>query len=304
MLAAPLRGASTSVEQGGTSGESSVQSARALARADWGIAALVALALLAMGAWRMVPGVTGVYHDDAIYVITAKSLAEGQGYHLIDLPGAPRQTKYPILYPLLLAGVWKLWPEFPQNVVLMQSVTLLLAAAAVGLACAYLLRFGYVGRAAALAIGLISATSPTLTYFSTLTMSEMPFALLAVIALWRLERALAAPATRTAAVLTGAVLALPVLCRSIGVAFVAAGLVQLAWRRRLPVHAAAGSSALVAPWLLWSAPAWGLFASHPATGYYVDYGGEWSSVAAHHLLGVVLLNLLHLASGARCCSAR
>lgn len=271
MLAAPLRGASTSVEQGGTSGESSVQSARALARADWGIAALVALALLAMGAWRMVPGVTGVYHDDAIYVITAKSLAEGQGYHLIDLPGAPRQTKYPILYPLLLAGVWKLWPEFPQNVVLMQSVTLLLAAAAVGLACAYLLRLGYVGCAAAL---------------------------------WRLERALAAPATRTAAVLTGAVLALPVLCRSIGVAFVAAGLVQLAWRRRLPVHAAAGSFALVAPWLLWSAPAWGLFASHPATGYYVDYGGEWSSVAAHHLLGVVLLNLLHLASGARCCSAR
>src|SRR5689334_2461162 len=47
----------------------------------------------------------GSYHDDAVYWITAQSIAAGQGYHIAHLPESPEQTKYPPLYPLLLSFV-------------------------------------------------------------------------------------------------------------------------------------------------------------------------------------------------------
>ena len=41
----------------------------------------------------------GRFHDDGIYWVTAKSLAEGRGLRLESLPGAPAATKYPPMYP-------------------------------------------------------------------------------------------------------------------------------------------------------------------------------------------------------------
>ena len=57
----------------------------------------------------------GFYHDDSIYWVSAKSLAEGHEYRIASLPGQPYQTKYPPLYPILLAGIWKINPNFPAN---------------------------------------------------------------------------------------------------------------------------------------------------------------------------------------------
>ncbi len=74
------------------------------------VAVLLTLLVLLTGGYQMVQGVCGVYHDDGIYVSTAQALAEGQGYRLINLPGSPAQSKFPILYPALLAVVWRLWP--------------------------------------------------------------------------------------------------------------------------------------------------------------------------------------------------
>ena len=130
--------------------------------------AMVALALavvtIALGAFCLIPNACGSFHDDGIYVITAKALAEGRGYRLIHLPGAPAQTKYPILYPALLAVVWKVWPSFPENLVAMHALTLLTAGAAVGLAYAYLVRFGYAPSSIAAPACLLCATSPTFLY--------------------------------------------------------------------------------------------------------------------------------------------
>ncbi|HSW40035.1 MAG TPA: hypothetical protein VLL97_11140, partial [Acidobacteriota bacterium] len=190
-----------------------------LCRVDLIVALILAGVLLVLGYWKLVPGVTGVYHDDAIYVITGKALAQGDGYRLINLPGAPPQTKYPILYPLLLAAVWKVQPAFPDAVVLMQYLTLMLGAAAVGLSYLYLVRFGYCSRIAAGCVGLLCATSPQIVYYSTLTMSEMPFLLIAVLALWRAEIAMVERQVPGQALLTGCLLAMPFLCRSVGVAF-------------------------------------------------------------------------------------
>ncbi len=46
----------------------------------------------------------GFYHDDSIYWVSARSLATGDGYRIESLPGEPYQTKYPPLYPALLAA--------------------------------------------------------------------------------------------------------------------------------------------------------------------------------------------------------
>lgn len=57
----------------------------------------------------------GFYHDDGLYWVAAKSIAEGSGYRITSLPGEPHQTKYPPLFPLLLAAAWKMNPDFPAN---------------------------------------------------------------------------------------------------------------------------------------------------------------------------------------------
>src|SRR5258708_20535093 len=55
------------------------------------------------------------YHDDGIYFTTAKALAAGCGYIIPSFPGGLPQTKYPVLYPLILAGVLRIWPAYPAN---------------------------------------------------------------------------------------------------------------------------------------------------------------------------------------------
>ena len=50
-----------------------------LGRRDGLLAASLAVALCVAGTSRMDVGVCGICHDDAIYVLTAKSLAEGHG---------------------------------------------------------------------------------------------------------------------------------------------------------------------------------------------------------------------------------
>src|SRR5580704_329377 len=57
----------------------------------------------------------GFYQDDSIYWVSGHSLASGDGYRIQSLPGEPYQTKYPPLYPALLAAIWKLDPRFPAN---------------------------------------------------------------------------------------------------------------------------------------------------------------------------------------------
>ncbi len=79
----------------------------------------------------------GFYHDDSIYWVSAQSLAMGDGYRIESLPGQPYQTKYPPLYCALLAGIWKLDPQFPSNLRLATLFAwLLLAAVLVGVMAA------------------------------------------------------------------------------------------------------------------------------------------------------------------------
>jgi hypothetical protein len=87
-------------------------------------AALLALGVCLAWAYALIlqAPASGMYHDDGIYLVTGRALAEGEGYRIISLPDAPPQTKYPILFPFLLSLVWRIVPSFPNNLVWLRAV--------------------------------------------------------------------------------------------------------------------------------------------------------------------------------------
>ena len=79
----------------------------------------------------------GYFGDDAVYVTTARALAEGKGYRHLEIPGEPLQTKYPPLYPALLSVVLRAHPELPGDFPWLLVPTALAGAGAVLLSALY-----------------------------------------------------------------------------------------------------------------------------------------------------------------------
>lgn len=180
-----------------------------------------------------IPGVAGTFHDDGVYINVAKSLAEGRGYKIISFPGEPAQMKYPILYPMILAIVWVLQPQFPNNLMSLQLVSVLSASAFLALSYLYLVRFNYASRMVAASACLICLTVPGFAFFGGQVLSEMPFALSLLGCLWALDNYCEKrPKTILAQIITGIAVTLPASIRLIGwVAPIAAFIIL--WRRRL-----------------------------------------------------------------------
>lgn len=261
------------------------------------VAVVLAAVTIALGAACLIPNACGSFHDDGIYAVTAKALAEGRGYRLIHLPGSPVQTKYPILYPAMLAVVWKAWPSFPANLAALHALTLLTAGAAVGLTYAYLVRFRYVAGSIAAPACLLCATSTTFLYFADRLLSEMPFALLLVLALWTFDGLLQSPqASRTRQFVSGLALAAPLLCRSVGVCLIPAFL-WIGWRHRRPLRwAYLGMVVIVLPWVFWTVVNHGEAKRNPILGYYTDYLGWWTEIAPWNAGKFILLNARSMAT--------
>jgi hypothetical protein len=67
------------------------------------------LGLVGILVWAAVP--PGVWHDDGAYLLLGKSLAEGEGLRYSEVPGSLPGAKFPPLYPLFLALLWRVAPE-------------------------------------------------------------------------------------------------------------------------------------------------------------------------------------------------
>lgn len=140
--------------------------------------------------------------DNAGYMIVGEALASGQGYRDVYLPDAPLHTKYPPLYPLLLAVLAPLG-----GLQLFKLTSLVLTTLAVGLT--YRLADRLVGRGPAVAAAGLFALSPVLLEYSHYVLSEALFVVLVVTALLWIERTTdGAPRTEggqgiTAAVVVG-----------------------------------------------------------------------------------------------------
>ena len=206
--------------------------------------------------WASAPYAVGVYHDDGVYVILAKALATGHGFHYLHLPGKPAATHYPPLYPLLLAALWRIAPTFPANVPLfLFANAVLLGAATFGVALFAERVLGW-PRTAAAAVALVATLSTPLVMLSGLVLSEPLF----VAGLWPLlmaaERVARSDEQHSASVAAlGLGIGALALVRVHAVVLVGAVIILLALRRRWrdTILCGAGFVAALVPWQLWLA---------------------------------------------------
>ena len=253
------------------------RSAAPIAALDWWRTGLVVVGALALATGLSVLDArpVGVVHDDAMYVILARSLASGQGYRYLNLPGAPEATHFPPGYPALLAAVSWVSPAFPASIAVFKALNaLFLAVAAVLVA-----RFAAgraMGRTWALALGAASAVSVPLLVLGSMVMSEPLFLALLLALLPALESFAERPASTRSALLLGAALAACTLVRSHGIVLLPAVLLVLGARRRWREAGLITIAAVVCllPWQLWSAAHAGQLPA-PLLGNYDSYTSWW-----------------------------
>ncbi len=193
--------------------------------------------------------VVGDYHDDGIYLATAKSIAEGNGYRIASLPEEIPQTKYPFLFPALLAVVWWVFPVFPANVPALKLVPLLFGVLwgwAVWLAFRERL-----GQGGAAWLGVLTLALPWSVYLSSTLLSEMLFAAFTWLALGQIGRPSDKLRTKET-ISAGALASAAFLARTTGIALIIAGVLALASRRAWKQAALflGTSVALCSPWAI------------------------------------------------------
>ena len=260
---------------------SSVTRAQALARANEErdrlvpdrVAPLVLGALaLAVALLTVTPWPVGVFQDDAIYVVLAKALATGDGFRMINMPGAPHATHFPPGYPLLLAALWKLFPSFPDNIVVFKFVNAVFLAGTA--AFTYRVSRSHcgldvVGASVASVVGTISVVVLLIT---GVVLSEPLYVFLMIPTLIVTERA-AEDGEVKSAVAAGTLIGVLALVRTVGVFLIPAALVVMLARRRwrAALVLAAVIAAFIIPWQLW---VWAYQSETPGpfVGKYGAYG--------------------------------
>src|SRR5262245_37444705 len=172
----------------------------------------------------------GLSQDDTLYFSSAQALAEGRGYVLPSLPGAPAATKYPILYPWLLSWVWRLNPNFPGNLVCGVTLTYFFSVAAILLSYHFGRSSLGLSRLSSLAATGFLALHPTFIFYSARLMSDVPFAALTLCLLLCACAALRSSAARWS-LLAGLVCSLAITMRLAGVALLAGVLLAFVSRK-------------------------------------------------------------------------
>ena len=249
---------------------------------------------IALAAITAVP--VGVFWDDGVYLIGAKSLASGAGYRFLHLPGAPPAVHFPPVWPALLALVWRLNPSFPDNVVLLKMVNPLLLAVGAGLATWYGARRFDVPAPIAAATAIIFAAALPVIVIAGVLFSEPLFFVVLVGALMLADRAVDQGGWRNA-LIAGAAAGILTLTRSAGLVLVPALVIALLIRRRNreSLVAAAGAVAVLAPWQYWIATRVGELAGpfRGSYGPYIDWVlGLYRDRGAAFALVIARMNLL------------
>ncbi len=226
------------------------------ARATW--AAGAGLVVAGVVAVNLTASLVGVFYDDGIYLALARSVAEGHGYRLLYLPGAPGAVTYPFLYPAFLGTLWKAFPAFPANVALFKAANAALLGVFAALLVAYLsprlVRRPWV---AALLV-VAGATALPLVTVSTVLFSEPLFLVLLIASCWvgdAARRAERRTAAFTLAAVAGLLAGATALTRSVGVTVLGAITLSLLLvrRPRAAVIALLAGALCLAPWALWVA---------------------------------------------------
>ena len=260
--------------------------------------AIVSAALIWAYASALRAPATGTFHDDGIYAVTAQALATGRGYRIVSLPSEMPQTKYPFLFPALLAAVWRVFPRFPQNLIWLKLVPL--GCAIAWMALSYRLLREKTGHAISLALTGLMALSPWVLFLGTALLSETLFAALATGALVlvsRMERGRRGwGIVIGVAILAGAAF----LTRTAGIAVITACAISLLVRgfTRQALAAVLIFAVICAPWICWQRQQPKPASAQDAYYSQMNYG-EWNilshftptqkgRILAQNLLGTIL----------------
>jgi len=227
----------------------------------------------------LAPARFGEYHDDGIYVTTAKALATGKGYRIISLPYEPAQTKYPPLYPFLLSLIWRVYPQFPQNLIWMMLLSVAATLSFLALTYRYLVRQSYATHWQALIVVALAAMNWRTVIVATGIYSEMVYAALSVAGLCLAEATEKEEKSRASEALLGVVLGLTLLTRSSGIALLAAVVAYYVVRRQaMRSYVAVGVGSLfVLGWTIWCY-ANKTNAEGVNVAYYTNYLGHFNQV--------------------------
>jgi hypothetical protein len=237
------------------------------------IVVCIAVALFLLVYLARLDRVVGLFVDDAWYVLLAQALATGHGYQLINSPSPGILPTYPPVYPFLMSLAYRLWPSFPNNLLLLKSVSTL-AMLVVGWASwRHFRRDRQWPQWLALVSALTIALAPSLVFLATSSaMSECVYMMFQMLAVVTIETCARAEQDRRGwryALLAGALAAAAFLTRSIGLAVIGAGFIYLLKERRWRSAALFAGTAmlLAAPWTLYTR----LHANTPAKRY--EQGG-------------------------------
>ena len=187
--------------------------------------------------------------DSATYVLLAESLlTPGDGYSGSWEPGPPQaHTKYPPVYPAFLAPLVAI---FGRNFVVLKLLSVVFTAASVFLFCRYARRRREPTPWFFLALAF--AVSPGVIDYSRWMLSEAPFLLFTLLALWQLDRDRDEEGMGRPFWLALLAAVISFYVRSIGALLLAAGslsyLTRRKWRKFL-VHGVVGAG-LTIPWLV------------------------------------------------------
>lgn len=209
--------------------------------------------------------------DNAGYVSLAHALLTGQGYTEVWDPARPAHTKYPPVFPLLLAGAMlagaRTW-------LTLKAVSLVAAVVTVGAVFLWVRR--RCDARFAFLTALLTGLAPGLLHYSHFVLSDVPFVALVFLGLWAwegegageggdLDRAGRTP--RGWVVAATLLTLLAYFTRSAGLPLLLAGVGALLLQRR-PRLGLTVSGALVAPALLWA------LRNRAVAGVETAYGSE------------------------------
>ena len=245
-------------------------------------AVALAIAFVAIPNWPV-----GVFQDDGIYVVLGKALASGEGYRYLNLPGAPYATHYPPGYPLFLALLWKLSPQFPQNV----AVFTFANAGFLALAAFAAFRFGRdrLGLSAlgSATVGVAGTVSVPALIFGVFVLSEPMFMALLMLLLVYAER-VADQADWRSALFVGLAGGALAMVRTAGMFVIPAFALVLVMRRKFvpAVLALAACALFIVPWHIWVA-AHGSEIPPVLMGKYGPYDAWMSNAVREHGLTFV-----------------
>ncbi len=237
----------------------------------------------------------GLFHDDGVYLVSAKSLTEHGTYSIESLPNPIPQTKYPILYPLVLALLLKINPNIPANLWLLKLPSLIFAVAWFYLIYRFI-SHRYSRVLACIALAFIMA-SPWILYMSASLLPDLLFSALCLGCAMVLDKSRHhIPGYREvliAALLAGTAFLVNAKGITIIIAAILFLLIQRKWKPLILFSCVVAITCL--PWLVWQSliPA----PSDPILRYYSKLSYPAGHILGNYSLGqtahVFAMNILY-----------